>query len=188
MSNIGSSKIAEMYVGSTKIAQAYVGSTLVYQLSSPGPTFDEVTIGNQTWFANNLAIDDGGSGIIHQDNVTVNGVNFGTQYYYTRDAAQRIANTIDGWHLPSYNEMQTLTNNYGSNRANALRSTSGWSAYQGTNTTGFNAVPVGYYAGTYQQRGSYACFVNTSYVLNVTQNGASYGGGNQYYSVRLLKD
>ena len=35
MSNIGSSKIAEMYVGSTKIAQAYVGSTLVFQLPAP---------------------------------------------------------------------------------------------------------------------------------------------------------
>ena len=36
MSNIGSSKIAEMYVGSTKIAQAYVGSTLVFQLPAVG--------------------------------------------------------------------------------------------------------------------------------------------------------
>lgn len=36
MSNIGSSKIAEMYVGSTKIAQAYVGSTLVFQLPATG--------------------------------------------------------------------------------------------------------------------------------------------------------
>ena len=33
MINIGSSKIAEMYVGSTKIAQAYVGSTKVYELN-----------------------------------------------------------------------------------------------------------------------------------------------------------
>ena len=36
MSNIGSSKIGEMYVGSTKIAQAYVGSTLVFQLPAAG--------------------------------------------------------------------------------------------------------------------------------------------------------
>ena len=34
MINIGSSKIAEMYVGSTKIEQAYVGSTLVFKLPS----------------------------------------------------------------------------------------------------------------------------------------------------------
>lgn len=36
MSNIGSSKIGEMYVGSTKIAEAYVGSTLVFQLPATG--------------------------------------------------------------------------------------------------------------------------------------------------------
>lgn len=34
MSNIGSSKISEMYVGSTKIAQGYLGSTLVYDQSA----------------------------------------------------------------------------------------------------------------------------------------------------------
>lgn len=34
MSNIGSSKIAEMYVGSTKIGSAYLGSTLVFKLPS----------------------------------------------------------------------------------------------------------------------------------------------------------
>lgn len=39
MSNIGSSKIAEMYVGSSKIAQAYLGSILVFQLPSDGYDF-----------------------------------------------------------------------------------------------------------------------------------------------------
>jgi len=46
MSNIGSSKIAEMYVGSTKIAQAYVGSTLVFQLPTAG--YDSYII-HMTW-------------------------------------------------------------------------------------------------------------------------------------------
>lgn len=46
MSNIGSSKIAEMYVGSTKIAQAYVGSTLVFQLPTAG--YDSYVI-HLTW-------------------------------------------------------------------------------------------------------------------------------------------
>lgn len=49
MSNIGSSKIAEMYVGSTKIAQAYVGSTLVYQLPAVGYDSYKVHI---TWSSN----------------------------------------------------------------------------------------------------------------------------------------
>lgn len=49
MSNIGSSKIAEMYVGSTKIAQAYVGSTLVFQLPAAG--YDSYII-HMTWSSN----------------------------------------------------------------------------------------------------------------------------------------
>ena len=115
---LGNTNISELYVGSTKIGTAYLGSTKVYEAAQ---SLNYVQIGSQKWLDSNLSIDDGGSGIVHQDNVTVNGVNFGTQYYYTRDAAQRIVNTLSGWHLPSYNEMQTLTNSYGSNRANALR-------------------------------------------------------------------
>jgi hypothetical protein len=48
MSNIGSSKIEEMYVGSTKIAQAYVGSTLVYQISQPPTGYDSYKV-HLTW-------------------------------------------------------------------------------------------------------------------------------------------
>ena len=51
MSNIGSSKIAEMYVGSTKIAQAYVGSTLVFQISQPHTGYDSYVI-HLTWSSN----------------------------------------------------------------------------------------------------------------------------------------
>lgn len=117
----------------------------------PGPIFDEVTIGTQTWMAKNLAIDDGGTGIYHFDNVTANGVNFGTQYYYTLDAAIRVANSINGWHLPSQSEFQTLVNYVGSNSATKLKSTSGWNdststsgSGNGTDNYGFTALPVGY--------------------------------------------
>jgi len=49
MSNIGSSKIGEMYVGSTKIAQAYLGSTLVFQLPAAG--YDSYKV-HLTWSSN----------------------------------------------------------------------------------------------------------------------------------------
>lgn len=52
-----------------------------------------VTIGDATWMAENLAIDDGGDGIFKNEE---NG-----EYYYTWDAAMRIAKAIPGWHLPS---------------------------------------------------------------------------------------
>lgn len=52
-----------------------------------------VKIGAQTWTATNLAIDDGGEGIYHnQEN---------NETYYTWEAAMRVAKSIPGWHLPS---------------------------------------------------------------------------------------
>jgi hypothetical protein len=48
MSNIGSSKIAEMYIGNTKIARAYVGSDLVFQISQPAEVYDSYVI-HLTW-------------------------------------------------------------------------------------------------------------------------------------------
>lgn len=51
MSNIGSSKIAEMYLGSTKIAQAYLGSTLVFQISQPAADYDSYKV-HITWDGN----------------------------------------------------------------------------------------------------------------------------------------
>lgn len=52
-----------------------------------------VTIGNHVWMAENLAIDDGGEGITYNDD---NG-----EYYYTWEAAMRVAKSIQGWHLPT---------------------------------------------------------------------------------------
>lgn len=51
MSNIGSSKISEMYVGNTKIARAYLGSTLVFQISQPSADYDSYKV-HLTWSSN----------------------------------------------------------------------------------------------------------------------------------------
>ena len=92
----------------------------------PAPVFDEVTIGTQTWMAKNLAIDDGGEGIFIFDNLSANNVNFGTQYYYTYDAAERIAASIEGWHLPSSNEWRNVLLAYVNYNTTTLKSISGW--------------------------------------------------------------
>ena len=60
-------------------------------------------IGDHVWMAENLAIDDGGEGIIKKNGET----------YYTWRAANRIADSIPGWHLPSNNEWATLIDNAG---------------------------------------------------------------------------
>lgn len=100
---------------------------------------EEVTIGTQTWKTYNLDIDDGLEGI-----VTVNG-----NVYYTQPAAIRVAATVDGWHLPSQTEFNTLMSYVGSDdNARKLASTTGWlggGGQQGTDEYGFNALPLGYY-------------------------------------------
>ena len=113
----------------------------------PPPTFDEVTIGNYTWTTKNLDIDDGQGGVYIRHNVTANGVNYGTQYYYTLAAAQRIANNIPGWHLPDENEIGNLALTAGGWEVagGKLKSTTGWNDNNGTDDYGFNSIPVGYY-------------------------------------------
>lgn len=160
---LGNTSIGELYVGSNKIGSAYLGSTKVFEGSAPtppGPSFDSVTIGTQTWMSKNLAIDDGGEGITIVDNVTANGVNFGTQYYYTWDAAIRVSNSIQGWHLSSKAEWDTLKNYIGSSVAGGkLASTSGWNNNgNGTDDYGFTALPAGFYSGGMINVGSQALF------------------------------
>lgn len=111
----------------------------------PGPIFDEVTIGTQTWTSKNLDIDDGGEGIIVINNVLINNVDIGPQYYYTWDAAYRISNTISGWHLPSKSEIETLVTAVGGRPScTKLKSTYGWdSGKEGTDDYGFKAFGSG---------------------------------------------
>lgn len=167
---------------------------------TPPEPLDEVQIGTQIWKTKNLAIDDGGTGIVHFDNVSANGVNFGTQYYYTRAAALRIADTIDGWHVPSKEEFSILSHYLGENAGTKLKSTYGWEV-NGTDEYGFTGLPVGaswgnaiYYAG---QRARYItsttnCMVELQGIANGTSNNMLYFWNSYTYNdnmlVRLVKD
>lgn len=122
----------------------------------PPPTPpDEVIIGSATWKAQDLAVDDGGSGIYVRNNVTVNGVNLGTKYYYTWDAARRVANNIEGWHLPTDEDASYFINYvYNSNPIDSenfgrkTRTSSGWTNnMNGWGTFDFNSDPAGYLSG-----------------------------------------
>lgn len=111
------------------------------------------------WMTSNLAIDDGKSGIIKVD-TTVNGVDFGTQYYYNYKAVQRIltangwdggSQTTDQWKLPTRTEINTAlykgNNSYTNLKSEVLKSTSGWNNNgNGTNESGVNLTPTGYYS------------------------------------------
>jgi uncharacterized protein (TIGR02145 family) len=147
----------------------------------------------------NLAIDDGQGGIYTQT------VNYGqgdvVEYYYTWEAALRVAATVQGWHLPSDSEWDTLANAVGgmSTAGTKLKSAYGWSSGNGTDDYGFAAFPAGrrssgsfYNLGynttfwTADKSGSssaYYRYFDTGASMN-SSNGVMDGG----YSVRLVKD
>lgn len=164
------------------------------------PPPEEVTIGTQTWKTKNLAIDDGGEGISTET------VNYGNgdvvEYYYNLTAAERIANSIQGWHLPTRDEWETLVSTVGSDTAGTkLRSTYGWTNGNGTDDYGFSILPTGqimwgsfgqfginslFWTATASTGNSYrivSCYASTTISLTSTLDKT-----NGQISVRLIKD
>ena len=135
---LGSIKFKELYLGYNKIKEVYLGSNKVYT-SFP---YKIVKIGNQIWMAENLRMDDGGGGVSIQNYGTQYGLDYGTQYFYTIEAATRIANKINGWHLPSKAEVDTLINSVGgsSNACKVLKTRLGWKNTNGTDAYGFSMI------------------------------------------------
>ena len=165
-----------------------------------GPTFDSVTIGSQTWMSKNLAIDDGQGGIMTRT------VNYGqsdvVEYYYTWDAALRVADTIEGWHLPTDAEFGTLVESVGgySTAGTKLKSTYGWRGIgNGTDDYGFTALPAGYYWSNFSVTNEEGWFwtANESGESNATLRQCRWNWNNLesnyidktvYMSVRLIQD
>ncbi|HNW89382.1 MAG TPA: fibrobacter succinogenes major paralogous domain-containing protein [Bacteroidales bacterium] len=137
-----------------------------------GKTYKTVTIGSQTWMAENLAFK-ADKGCWAYDDNEANVATYG--YLYDWETAKRVCPA--GWHLPSEAEWQTLFALLGGKYAAAkkLKSTSGWTIDtklknesesftpkqkarnaknyiiydgNGTNESGFNALPGGSRGGT----------------------------------------
>lgn len=181
------------------------------------PGMESVIVGlqgnQQEWLKYNLSKDDGQGGIVVRDIGTVNGVNMGTQYYYTYDAAVRVANSIPGWHLPTKSELETLqdiaevsqwipgggviTKQAGM----TLKSNEGWNnGDNGIDYWGFAAYPVGEIISntTVINKGGVATYwsiteSNSDEAYNLYFDFNDYAGiGTEdkdcYKSVRLIKD
>lgn len=190
--------MSTVYTVNGKVLKNSANDKWLTKKEAPGPgPISEVTIGTQTWMAKNLEINDGGSGIYVVNDVTANGYNFGNQYYYTWDAAIRVANSIPGWHIPSKDEWTTLRTYLGDNPATKLKSTYGWSySGNGTDDYGFTLLPVARYSSTlYGQR----AFYWTSTVDGTKYYYVNFDTGSSYYmydttpndlipSLRLIKD
>lgn len=128
----------------------------------PGPSFRTVVIDSNgvyptlEWMAENLAIDDGGEGITAVNVGVVAGLDYGTQYFYTWDAAQRIAASLgDGWRVPTVNDFSNLayatayiTGTSYQAYGYQLKSTSGWAdSGNGVDSVGMGINAPGYAAG-----------------------------------------
>ena len=174
-------------------------------LSLPGPSSDELLdyelnvvdmpkylenhyakIGNHIWMAENLFVTDGGDGIHwNKDN---------GEWYYTWEAAKRIADKIPGWHLPSVEEWDELVNVTGIDAAN-LRAKSWNGAHE---YSCFSAVPAGYwnqkfinvnYTESFWTSESIGKNIAAAYIIDtgtsvIARFYPTYNG----YSVRLVKD
>lgn len=181
------------------------------QPDPPAPTFPSVQIGDQIWMTENLQVNDDGEGIIVVQSVISNGYEFGPQTYYTYDAAVRVANSIEGWHLPSETEFNTLKDyaislNYTDTRP--FRITYGWNRDQGTNELGLSILPIGSIRVRYPDVGEPAsvgdeCCLRTSTTTQPTLSVVNFMYGNgwsgftnyiynwpkdYYLAVRLIKD
>lgn len=138
-----------MFVFELITFSSYAQQTSSFTDQRDGKTYRTVKIGNQWWMAENLAYkpeNSGGwggyTGYWAYDLNEVNVEKYG--FLYDWETAQNVC--PEGWHLPSQQEFLSLINYLGGkDRAGKkLASTSGWNI-NGTNASGFNALPSGKY-------------------------------------------
>ena len=143
-----------------------------------------VKIGNQIWTNKNLEYDDGEGGIYTAILSDVNGYNLGVQYYYTWNAAMRVASKLEGWHLPSNAEAHIMWNYVAGTSsdtsvpaAGKLKATYSYSIINningaGTDDYGFTLLPTGRYrSGSLTAVGNSARHWLSDVNHSVTDNG-----------------
>lgn len=134
----------------TKTAINFIIAKDVFTDARDGQTYNIITIGDQTWFAENLNYEMPDSWWYMNDEA--NGDIYGR--LYTWDAATMAC--PGGWHLPSDDEWKSLemflgmsqseadeTEMRGTNEGEKLKSTSGWNSGTGMDQYGFAALPGG---------------------------------------------
>ncbi len=229
IANSSSSVIAnEVTQSSSSVDESYDAENHLLTDGRDGQTYKTVTIGTQTWMAENLNYETENSYCYNDD--PSNCSKYGRLYTWAAaidsvKLATDADNPLDcgyakecslagkvqgicpeGWHLPSYDEWNTLfTAVGGSSTAGAkLKSQTGWTAYDGiTNedSFGFSALPAGIRVGNgyYLNEGNFAFFWSSteyysSYAYYLLLYYGSGNAGLDYYdkyngfSARCVKD
>ena len=167
--------------------------------SRDGQTYKTVTIGMQTWMAQNLNYEIANS-YCYNDNAS-NCTKYGR--LYTWYAATTVCPA--GWHLPTKAEFVTLFIAVGgqSTAGKVLKSTSGWnSGGNGSDASAFSALPAGKkYGNVYYDEGDNAYFWSSTATegnsINAYRMFLYYGSDfaslsddikGYWFSVRCLKD
>ena len=150
--------------------------------------YSVVNIGTQTWMAENLNYDVGSGNWVY-DNNTSNAATYGRLYNWetAMNGAGSSSTNPSGvqgvcpssWHLPSDAEWKELETHLGMKQSDAddwewrgtdegsqLKSTSGWNSdSNGTNESGFTALPSGYRTNT----GNFESIADLTYFWSSTQ-------------------
>lgn len=122
--------------------------------SRDGQAYKTVQIGKQTWMAENLSYQTSES-MCYEDKPE-NCEKYGHLY----DWNEAVTVCPEGWHLPNKQELEDLRTLAGKKAGDidmagtALKSTTGWSEYDGksgngTDGIGFGALPAGAYSSSY---------------------------------------
>jgi len=156
-------------LSSSSVAQRVVDpSTVVkgsFTDSRDGQSYKTVTIGSQTWMAENLNYKTDKS--YCYGDVESNCSKYGRLYWCEVDLPERETPCPSGWHLPTKAEFETLLSAVGgeSTAGAKLKSTSGWSnSGNGTDAYSFSALPAGFwnYIWGYSREGGSAYFLSSS--------------------------
>jgi uncharacterized protein (TIGR02145 family) len=118
-----------------------------------GAAYPSVKISSQTWTATNY----NGTGGVNYNNSNTNIPNNGKLYTLAEANAIVIP---DGWRLPTQDDYTTLL---ASSSALGLMGKTSWTIGGGTNSSGFNALAVGYnHHNAFDGTGTDAVFITTS--------------------------
>lgn len=117
-------------------------------------------------------------------------------YYYSHHAVTGGELAPAGWKIADDTAWEILIS-YIEGDTSVLKSKTGWSSpFPGTNLTGFNAVPNGFYNGeTFNHNGTYNCFwsmkdgdsgeVSRSVLVEKSTNGFRYGGSGKVLGLNV---